>query len=370
MKLYIKKELFLKAISATEKNTGKNFTLPILNNVLIKTVENILQLTSTDLELATIAEVPAKIEEEGSIAMNPKTLSGFLVNSPEGEVLLKTKKDILLVEHRNYKTNIKGFLDKDFPLLPKTDKKKFFTIPSTIITSALSQVINSVSISDLKLELTGVFFKITKNNIKLVSTDSFRLSEKTLSRDKSENVNEESFILPTKAANEIIRNYQDLNDILFFYIDKNQVTIQNEENKKVNLRIISKIIEGEYPEYSQIIPKEFTTKVIISKKEFAQQIKSAGLFASRINDITLRVEKDKLTIHSQNNDVGEFSSYIEAHVEGEEQEMRFNYNYLLSGLNNIEGDEVVFKINRSDGPTLVESVKNKDYFYILMPIRK
>ena len=156
MKLKIKKELLQKAVSMVEKTLGRNLSLPVLNNILIKAEKNNLFLISTDLELAIIVKLIAKIEEEGSVVLGPKTLMGFLSNSPEGEVSLRVKKSILYIEQQNYKTSIKGFDNKEFPLLPKTDKKDFFTIPSKIITQGLNQVINSVAKSELKPELTGV----------------------------------------------------------------------------------------------------------------------------------------------------------------------------------------------------------------------
>lgn len=370
MKLNIKKELLIKAISIAEKNVGKNLTLPVLGNILIKAEKNKLKIISTDLELAVIIEMPAKIEKEGSIVVNPKTINGFLNNSPEGSFSLKTQKNILSIEQKNYRTSIKGFNEKDFPLLPKVDKKNFFTIPSGVITKGLNQVINSTSISDLKPELSGILFDIKKTEFKLVSTDSFRLSEKTIIREKSESVHNESFILTTKTVQEIIKNYQDLNNILFFYVEKNQVTIQNEDNQKLNIQIISKIIESDYPDYTQIIPKEYITKIILSRKDFIQQIKGASLFASRINDIELNFKLNRLNIHTQNQDVGEFDSFIETATKGKEQQLKFNYQYLLDGLNNLEGDEVLFKVSKTDGPSVLESTKYKDYFYIIMPVRK
>ena len=370
MQLKIKKELLQKAISVVEKTIGRNLSLPVLNNILIKAEKNNLFLISTDLELAVIVKLIAKPDEEGSIVLNPRTLVGFLNNSPEGEALLKTKKSTIYIEQQSYKTAIKGFDNKEFPLLPKIDKKVFFTISSEDLTHGLNQVINSVSKSELKPELTGVFFNITKNTIKLAATDSFRLSEKTINRDKSESVSSDSFVLPLKTTQEIVRIYQDFNDILFFYKNRNQVSIVNEENGKFNIQIISKIIEGEYPNYEQIIPSDYVTKVMISKQEFMQQIKAGSLFSSRINDIEVKIGDRQISVSASNNDVGEYTSSIVALVEGEEQEAKFNYNYILDGLNNLEGDEVVFKVSKSEGPVIMESIKHKDYFYILMPIRK
>jgi len=370
MKLIIKKELFLKGLNVVEKNIGKNLTLPVLNNILIKTTKNYLQFISTDLEIAISILVPAKIESEGSIVLSPRILSNFLSNISEGNIHIKQEKNILHFEQNEYKTFFKGESDKEYPLLPKINKKLSFFISSQRLIDALTQVINSVAISDLKPELTGILFDFTKNQIKIASTDSFRLSEKTIQQQKGLEL-EKKIIIPLKTAKELIRNYQNTNQELQVYLDGNQISISNSDSEKtqIKIQIISKLIEGEYPEYSQIIPKEFETKIIVSKKEFNQQIKAASLFASKINDVKLYTKTKKIFIHTENLDIGQFKSNLDALIEGKDIELVFNYQYLLDGLDNIKGDEIIIKSNKKDRPVLLESTKNKDYFYILMPIR-
>lgn len=370
MKLIVKKDLLQKAVATSERNVGRNLTLPVLNNILLKTDGNNLKVMSTDLELAISVKIGARLENDGSVVINPKTLSGFLNTLGAGDVKLTQQKNSLLVEQGSFRSSIKTKSDKDYPLLPKISKKKFFTINSSDIGQGLNQVINSVATGDLKPELAGVFFEVTKNEIKLAATDSFRLSEKTLKRENAENITKESLIIPAKTVHEIIRNYADIKNVLFFYVENNQIAIQNEENEKFNIQIISKLIEGDYPDYTQIIPKDYTTKSIVSKKEFLQQIRAASLFASRINDVELKLKKEKIEIYSQNPDVGEFNSSVEAATTGEEQEIKFNHQYLLDGLNNIEEDEVILKVSKAEGPTVLESTKKKDMLYILMPIRR
>lgn len=372
MKLLIKKELLLKGINIVEKNIGRNLTLPILNNILLKTNRNFLNFISTDLETALYVEVSAKIETQGSIVISPKVISGFLNNIPDDNISITLKDKVLSLEQKNFKVSLKGEEDKDYPLLPKLNKNKYFTVNSNTLIEGLNQTINTVSLSDLKPELTGILFSIDKDEIKLASTDSFRLSEKKVSLKNTHNIDFEKVILPHKTIQEIIRNYQNTNEDLFIFIEKNQIIIENKENNNIHIRIISKTIEGEYPEYSQIIPKEFLTKATTSKKEFLQQIKAASPFSSRINDVKLKILDKKIEINSQNYDIGEFKSFLNASIKGEIKETKelvFNYQYLLDGLNNIKGDEVSFKFFKTDGPVVFESTEFKDYFYILMPIR-
>ncbi|OGZ60982.1 MAG: DNA polymerase III subunit beta [Candidatus Spechtbacteria bacterium RIFCSPLOWO2_01_FULL_43_12] len=368
MKLIIKKHLLLKGIQSVEKNIGRNLTLPVLSNILIRTQKDILNLVSTDLELAVSVSVPAKIEREGNIVVPPKIISSFLNNIPEGNTHIEVKDNNLFIEQGNYKTSIKGEGDREFPLLPKMNKGKHFSIPSSELIKGLQQTINSVAVSDLKPELSGVLFSISKGELKLAATDSFRLSEKRIT-EKSIETENESMIVPAKTVQEIIRSYQDSSDLLYFYPENNQVIVENADNKNFNLLIISKLIEGDYPDYARIVPNKYETKTIVLKDDFIKQIKAAGLFASRINDVKLSIEARNIKIKTENQDVGKYESSIEASTEGESKETVFNYQYLLEGLGNIEGDEVIIKMNNSDSPAVLESTKNKDYFYIIMPIK-
>ncbi|MEX0878073.1 MAG: DNA polymerase III subunit beta [Candidatus Spechtbacterales bacterium] len=368
MELLIKKDLFLKGINLTEKNIGRNLSLPVLNNVLIKTEKNSLKIISTDLEMAVSVNMPAKIEKEGSITVQPRVLSGFLNNLSDENLHIKTEKNTLFIEQGDYKIKLNGEDDKEFPILPKVNKINTIEINTQDFIKSLGQVINSVASSELKPELTGVFFSITKNGIKLAATDSFRLAEKTINHETSMQ-GDFKFILPAKTVQEIIRSFQDNEGQLLLFVDKNQVVIQNKSDQKINIQLISKLIEGDYPEYTQIIPKEFKTRSIVAKKDFIQQVKAANIFTSRINDVKLNISGKKIEIESENNDIGKFHSSVNAAIEGENKEVSFNCQYLLDGLNNIEGDEILFKVNNNEGPTLLESSKHKDYFYVLMPIR-
>lgn len=368
MNLIIKKELLLKGVNIVEHILGRNLTLPILNNILIRADKNKLNLISTDLEIAVSVYLVAKIEEEGDITI-PSILSSFLANLPEGNINLKSSKNILYLKQNNYKTTLKGESSEEYPIIPPIQQKEPIIIHSSKFVAALKQVINSTAISDLKPELTGIFFYFNNDELKSAATDSFRLSEKT-TQIKSNTIKRVSkIIIPRKTAQEIIKIYQNLDDDLYLYIDENQISVENNKNSSFYVRLTSKLIEGEYPEYSQIIPQKYLTKIILSKNDFITQIKSASLFARKTKDIKLNIFSKKIEIHSEDYDIGDFNSSIDADVEGEEKEITLNYQYLLDGLDNISGDEVVIKINQKDGPVLMEPTKHRNYLYILMPIR-
>jgi len=368
MNLIIKKNILLKAVNIVEHIIGRNLTLPVLNNILIKTNNNTLNITATDLEIAVSIDIPAKIEKQGSLTIPPRILNTFLSNLPEGNIELKSEKNNFYLKQDNYKTLLKGESIQEYPLLPKINKEDFFVISSIKLTQSLSQVINSSASSDIKPELMGVLFFLNGSELKLVSTDSFRLSEKTLHIENNKKI-KTKIIIPSRAIQEIIRVYQNLDEDIYVYINKNQIVLENKNNETFHVQFISKLIEGHYPEYSQIIPEKFETTTHLSKKEFTQQIKTASSFASKLNDVILKITSKKIEIHSEDYDIGDFNSFIEASSKGEDKELVLNYHYLLDGLENIKGDEIVIKMNQKENPVLLESTKEKNYFYILMPIR-
>lgn len=371
MKLQIKQEVFAKGVGVAERSVGKNLTLPVLNNILLRSTDGkTLEIIATDLETGVAITLPAKVEQKGSIILPPRILNSLLTNIPEGTVTAQVKNNTLFLEHGNYKTSLKGEDDKEFPLLPKINDDKTLILKTEEITEALQQVIHSVATSDLKPELTGVLLSVKKNEIVLASTDSFRLSEKKVSLKENKNTATGAhIIIPAQTVQEVLRSFKDMKGSLWLLFEPNQVVFQNEEDQKIHIKVISKTIEGDYPDYSQIIPQKFETKTVVSRRDLIQQIKAASIFSSRVNDITLSVQEKKIGIETENYDIGNFTSTVQASTVGEEKKLVFNHQYLLQGLQNIQGDEVIIKINEQDKPTIFESTDNKDFFYVLMPIR-
>jgi len=375
MKLAILKEKLVKGLNIVEKITGKNSTLPILNNVLISAADNHLKLSTTDLELGISYWGLAKVEEKGEITIPVKTLSSFVSLSGEEKLTMETKDKTLFLKGENYKTQIKGLDAKDFPIIPEVLSEEWFEVDSEIFCQGILQVIDFCALTQVRPELSGLYFSFQKNIIKIVATDSFRLAEKTITFDSSakEFTSRQSLIVPRNAARELINIFSEQNQKIKFYFSPSQIMVESRfpESKKPQARLVSRLIEGEYPNYEDVIPREFKTQVIIARERFLNHIKSASLFSGRTNEIKLSIspKKGSVTIFSQNVDLGETLSELSAQIKGEEADVSFNYKFLSDGLAQIKTNEVVLELNGQEGPGVLKPINDSNYLYIIMPVK-
>ena len=378
MKLTCTQENLNKALNIVGKVVNKNITLPILNNVLLKTEKGRLKLISTNLELGVDYWVGGKIEEEGEITIPTKLFANFISTIPSGNVEMKLKGDVLSVKCGGYKTNIKGIDAKEYPLTPKIEMKPIFKIKSSDFKKALFQVLPSVSNSESRIEITGVFMdlsKLDKNKLTLVATDSYRLAEKTLKLEK-ENINKEmlsllenikSVIIPKNTIQEVVRDLDDENEMVEVTISENQILFNFG-----NTSVISRLIEGKYPDYKQIIPDKFESEVKIRINEIVNAIKVASLFANiSSNSVELKLSPGSkmLEINAETSDIGSNNSKISAEISGKDLEVVYNHRYLIDGFNSLFGDKAVLKINGEGMPTILSSDTDKSFLYVIMSIR-
>lgn len=372
MKIEILKENLKNGLAIVERIVGKNLSLPILDNVLIEAEDNYLVLTSTDLETAVKLWILTKIIKKGKIVVPAKFLSSFVSLLPNDKISLEEKKQGLYVECRNLKTHIQGQNPEEFPIIPEVKNIESIEVNNSKFCQALSQVVDIASPSQSRPEISGILLIFSKNTIKIVATDSFRLAEKTITLDSAVK-KDITFILPQKPAKEIMNILSDKDGVLRIYYSPNQTLFEfpNQDSNNPQLQITSRLIEGEYPNYQDIIPNKFNTKAIIKRDEFLNQIKTASLFSGKINEVKITVDnkKNEIEIFSQSADVGENNSSIPAKIDGEKIEVSFNHKFLIDGLNNIKSSEVIFELSEKEGPCVLKPVGDASYLYVVMPIK-
>ncbi len=366
-----------KGISIAERVTGKNLTLPVLENVLIEALPNFLKISATDLELGIQWWGMCKTEKEGKIVVPAKLLSQIASSLTEEKINIKEKSNTLIIEAKNYKTQIKGFNSDEFPIIPTFSKDVFIEVELKKMKEGIISVVDMVSSSQIKPEITGIYFSFGKETIKLVATDSFRLAEKTITLKQGyKNIfkGEVNFILPQRAAKELINIINDEEEkVLRIYLSESQVLFETflstVDHPEINL--ISRQIEGEYPSYQEIIPKEGKTKIILNKDEFLKQIKTAGIFGGRTNEVILKIaaQEKEIEIFSQDADIGEANLTIPAKIEGNSLKVSFNWKFLADGLANIKSSEISFEFQGDDGPAVIRPVGDSSYLYVVMPIK-
>ena len=378
MKFICTQENLNKALNIVGRITNKNSTLPILNNVLLKTEKGQLKLSSTNLEIGVNYLVGGKTEENGEITVPTKLFANFVSNLPNGNVEIKLREDVLNIKCNGYKTNIKGLDAKEYPLAPKLEADSIFKIKSADFKKALTQISPAISSSESRIEITGVFMNLSelnKNKIMLVATDSYRLAEKSIDLEK-DNINKEfknilgninSVIIPKDTVQELMRSLDESEEMLEITISENQILFNFG-----SASIISRLIEGKYPNYKQIIPDKFELQVIINKNEIIKGIRVASLFSNVSNnsiELKLLAGSKNIEISSETSDLGNNNTKIPAENINKSLDILYNHKFLMDGFNSLDGDEVFLQLNNETLPTVLTSAVDKGFIYVIMPTR-
>jgi len=372
MNLLIKQEILKEGINTVERISQKSLSLPILQNVLIKTEGNFLSLSSTNLEIGIKWWALAKIEKEGQITVPTRLISNFVSFLPNKLMKLERKDLYLEIACDNYLTSLYGLSPDDFPILPISKEGENISLDNQNFCQGLSQVVDISSLSIARPEISGVYFLFQKDLVKMVATDSFRLGEKKLFL-KTPLLKEYALILPKLAAKEVINIFGEKKGELQIYFSPNQILFESQmlEVPHPRVQLVSRLIEGEYPNYEAIIPKKYETQIILSRAEFLNQIKSASLFSGKINEVRLKIVplKGGIEINSQNPDLGKYQSFLPAKIKGKETEISFNHRFLIDGLFQMKSPEVIFELTGEEGPTVLKPLAGEDYLYVVMPIK-
>lgn len=373
MKLTILTHELKKGLNYTERLTGKNLTLPILNNVLIEALPNFLKISSTDLETGIEWWGLCKTEEEGKITIPAKILTQVINNISDEKIEIENKNDTLFIKTKTFKTQIKGYTSDDFPIIPQFSKEDFIEINAQELKDGLIDVVDIASVSQIRPEISGIYFVFKKDLVNLVATDSFRLVERTLQSNSYKNsFNDEiKFILSQKTTKEVINILQENTGSVKIYYSESQILFETNLNEvdHPEINLISRQIEGNYPAYKEIIPKEYKTRIIVDKDFLTKQIKLAGLFAGKINEIKIKNDDKNLEILSQDLELGENSSILEAKIEGEPVEISFNYKFILDGVSRVKTKNVILELQGASGAGVIKAEEGTDYIYVVMPIK-
>jgi len=373
MELICLQENLKQALGITERIIGRNLTLPILNNILLNIENNKLKVSSTNLEIGINTWVSGKINKKGGITVPARLITDFINNLPNKKIELRIKGNQLVLKSEKFRAVLNGLPVDNYPIIPKIKDKPIAKVEGMLLKNDLSQVVEMASILESRPEITGIFIKFSKDLIKLAATDSFRLAERNIEINLGKEVEEQSIIVPQRTIQELIRilgekdlDTPDQKQEVEIILSGNQILFDLGYTQ-----LISRLIEGQYPNYQQIIPDKTQTQVVIDRKELISSIKIASLFSGKVNDIKVLINPNKSIIEtsSKSADVGENKSQIKAEIEGNQVEVLFNYRYLLDGLNNIFSDKVIIGLNDNSKPIVIRPVGDMNYTYVVMPIK-
>ena len=366
MKAECIKEKFCLAVSKAEKITGKNMTLPILSCILIEAKGSYLILKATNLDLGIELRIPAKVVVEGVVAVPGAILNGFLSNlSGDNNLTLDEKDGNLHVVSSNSKTTIKSMSSDDFPTIPKVVDGKVYEIDSQNLIKGLKSVWYSASLSSIKPELSSVYIHTKEDGLVFVATDSFRLAEKVIKFKKNNDF--EQILMPFKNVADLLKIISDEKDSLAITSTKNQISFEYKD-----IYIVSRVIDGTFPDYQQIIAKEFKTEVIVLKQDLINILKLSNIFSDSFNQINIKVSPAEkiFEIKSKNATVGENVNRLEAAISGEEIEINFNHKYIIDCFQSIDSNSVSLSFNGLNKPMVIRGVSDKSFTYLVMPMNR
>jgi DNA polymerase III subunit beta len=362
MKLQVTQENLAKALSTVGKIANSRGTLPILSNIVLKTVDNRLSIEATNLDIAINQLIGSKVETGGAITVPARLMQDFISSLPSGVISLELDEHRLKITTDKYQSVINGTSFDEFPVMPAISKGKTWKMSAQKFKQALSQVIIAASSDEARPTLTGVYLHSAEGKMVAVATDSYRLAERELMSSNDEL----ALLIPANAINELLRVIGDSADELEITSDDQQVLFQAGDTK-----LVTRLIEGKYPDYRKLIPQKFGTVATLNRSEFINITKVSSLFAREsAGSITIDAtsEKGEISIRSVASQLGENTSSATAKISGG-GEITLNSRYLLDALQAMSGEEVEFCFNGKLEPSELRDPKNKDYIHIIMPLK-
>jgi len=373
MKVVLNRADLLKGISTVQSAVATKNTMPILANVLLEARDTKLEFVATDLDMGIRCSVVAEVVEKGSITINAKKLADIVRELPEASVDIEideNQKMILVCQKSQFKVH--GLPKDDFPILPEVKKEKVFKIKGSLLQEMIHKTIFAVSTDETRYVLNGVYFQVENEKLKMVATDGHRLAyiQKKL---EGKGEGKANVIIPTKTLNELSKVISDASKgktekeetIVEVITTENQIKFTVE-----GVEIISRLIEGQFPNYEQVIPKDSDKKVEVSTAELSSATKRVAILTSeKSNSIRYQIKAGKISISSKTPDMGEAKEEIDASYKGEEISIAYNAKYVLDVLKNVGTDQVSIELTQPLSPGILKPKGDADYLCVIMPMR-
>lgn len=364
MKLSVARGELLDALSVVGKGLSARSTLPILSGVLLTSSDGEIQLQATDLEVSVKRTCPALVEDEGQIVVPGKLLTEIVRNLPDAAVTIETEGEIAHIRCLHSSFTVKTLNAADFPKFPEVVVEETVSLPAGVIASVVKKVSKSVSRDETRATLTGILVVVEGSSLRMVSTDSYRLaiSEVMMEGELESGLN---VVIPGRALDEITRLAAD-GEEMRIGLTENQVVFEFGQTVFVTRRI-----EGNFPNYKQIIPKESSTSIEVSGEELIAAVKRVSLMALHNSPIKLQVsiEDQTLSLSAMTQDVGEASEDVMVKAEGSDSGIAFNHSFLMDGLSSAGTETVRIEIKDHEKPGLIRSAEEDGFRYVLMPVR-
>ncbi len=368
MNIEVSAEKFKQAIQLIERVASKHPTLPVLSCILIESTKNTIILKATNLDVGMEISIPAKTDKETRVAVPASTLSSFIGQISEQNQIIKLSENSgnITISSQKTKSVLKTLPNEDFPSVPRVVQGEKIKINSALISKGLSSVSYSSSISSVKPELSSVYMYSDSNQLVFAATDSFRLAEKRIRL--SGQISKCDILMPFKNVSETVRFLEYVNNEVEINYNKNLISFETD-----NVYMVSRVIDGVFPDYKQIIPKSFTTEVVVLKQDFWNAIKISNIFSDKFNQIHFDIDpKSKIfEIQTKNSDVGENKTQIDAALTGDKVEINFNYKYISDCFQSVDSDSVSLQLLGTNKPMVIRPIAgDQNFMYLVMPMNR
>lgn len=367
MKLSCLQKDLAKALNITSRAVSANSTLPVLNNVLLKAEKEELFFTATNLEIAIKYSINAEIKEPGAVTIPSRLFTNYINYLKDEKVDVAVKEDNTVhIKTNDSKTDIKGITPEEFPSIPGVEKEGGFRVSVKDISEAVTQVSFAAALNTTRPVLTGVSFKVEEGDLLMAATDSYRLAEKRIGIKELEG--EVLCIVPVRTILElggILSSLDGVDDDIDVAVSKNQILF-----KIKGIEITSRLIEGQYPDYKQVIPKEVKTKACFKTSDLTLAIKRINLFAKENNNkVLFKISPDNVNITTNNTQYGVGEVDIATKVDGENNEIALNSQFILDVLSNIHSDRIIIELDEGVRPAVIKPQEKEGCIHVIMPLK-
>ncbi len=359
------KEKLVYAVSKAEKITGKNITLPVLNCLLLEADKTNLKIKATNLDLGIEINLPVKVIKPGRVAVPGQVLYNFISNlTNDKNITLEVVDNNLKIETKHSKSLIKTQPVDDFPNIPRVSGTPF-TLNSPSLLRGLKSVMYSASVSSIRPVLSSILVSSEEDSVIFVATDSFRLAEKKLPVKKHKEFTQ--ILIPFKNVGDIVRSLEDIKEDVEVSLNDNQISFVFND-----LYLTSRVIDGVFPDYKQIVPKETKTEVVLLKQDLVSSLRISNIFSDKFSQVVFSISPKNKTfkITTKNMDIGENTNTLDAVIKGEELNISFNYKYIIDCFNSIDSDSVSLSFSDNNKPMVIKGVSDKSFLYLVMPMNK
>ena len=366
MKISCSKEALLMGVNNVQRAVSNKNTLPVLQGILLKAHDNYLEFTATDLELGIRCQVDANVLEDGALVLPARLFSEIVRKLPDTTLGIEMESGTLKIEYYQSNIVLKGIDPEDFPLLPDfLDDPVTLDLSSVLIKNMIRQTVFACAAEESRPVFTGTLLQLEEQSLRLVATDTHRLAYRIAQISNHEEI-VFSGIIPAKTMTEIYRLLRDEDEIVHIRFNKSQISFQFGQ-----VILISRLIEGQFPNYIQVIPKTCQTKLYIETQAFLEGVERASLMARDSqagNIVRLNIEDNQLRI-DQISEIGQISEQLEIMKDGQNINVSFNAKLLMDALKIIDKKDIVFELSGPFSAGVIRPIDDPNYLYLVLPVR-